>query len=508
MDLKRAVAAARFFFSRSDGMASRLQMRGAGWRRSWVMGWRRWCAACDLRGRVRARNIADNEPASCKGLIEVKGDVFIRNARVWPSVEADVQEGAGILIQGGKIVRVGVFEARAGEVIDAGGRLVMPGLVQTHVHLCQAIMRGVAEDRNLLSWLRERIWPLEAAHDEETIRASARLACAEMIRGGTTAFMSFETVRYTGAAMEAVRESGLMGVVSHCLMDESGGYPPLAVPVEQALNYCDGLLGCFREEERVRLAIAPRFALSSTAENLRAAAEFARERGLLIHTHAAEQVEEVQMVRERTGLPNVEYLHSLGISGPDVCLTHCVHTEEHERRLLAETDTRVLHCPSANLKLGSGVAPIPEYLDAGLTVSLGADGAPCNNRLDGFMEMRLAGLIQKPRVGPERLKARDVVRMATENGARTLGWGDVMGRLEEGRLANLIIVDTSGWHVIPSSDPAANVVYACGADDVWLTMAAGKVLYRDGHLTGVDEEELRDDVRRQRRRLLEKAGLG
>ena len=434
-------------------------------------------------------------------------DLLIRNARVWPSAFDKVIEDGSVLVRNGRIARVGRFRARAETVVDADGCLVMPGLVQGHVHLCQTLFRGGAEDMPLLPWLTEYIWMLEAAHDEASIRASAQLACAELIRGGTTAFLSMETVRHTGETFRAVEESGLMGVISHCLMDESGGYAPLAVDIEDSLAECELLLNQWREHENLRLAVAPRFALSCTPENMRRAAEYARDRGLLLHTHASEQVQEVEIVRKRTGMFNVEFLHSVGLSGPDVCLAHCVHTEPHERHLLRETDTRVLHCPSANLKLGSGIAPVPEYLQSKVTVAIGADGAPCNNRLDLFLEMREAGLLQKIRRGPEALPAREIVRMATEGGARALGWGDQMGTLEEGKRANLILVEQDGVHVLPSEDPAANVVYANEASDVVMTIVNGKILFEDGSFTTIDMEKLTADVKKQRKKVFARAGL-
>lgn len=432
---------------------------------------------------------------------------WIRNATIWPSAGAPVITKGSLLIEDGRIRDVGRFRARAEVVIDAGGALIMPGLVQTHVHLCQTLFRGMAENRTLLPWLRERIWPLEAAHDAETLRVSARLACAEMIRGGTTAFLSMETVAGTQAVFEAVEETRMMGVISHCLMDESGGYPPLARPVEDALAECDVLLDRWGGHDRLRLAVAPRFALSCTAESLREAAVYARARGLLLHTHAAEQKQEIEAVERRTGYRNIEYLRRVGLSGPDVALAHGVHLLPEEIEQLAAAGTRVLHCPSANCKLGSGTAPVPEMLAAGVRVSLGADGAACNNRLDAFTEMRMAAQLQNLRLGPGALEATTVVRMATEDGADTLGWGREMGRLEPGWRANLILVDHHALHALPDVDVPAAVVYACGASDVVMTLINGEIVFEEGRLTTIDEERLADDVERAAKRILSRAEL-
>ena len=433
--------------------------------------------------------------------------VLIRHARLWPAPDRPAIEDGAVLVEDGRIARVGRFHARADVVLDAGGALLMPGLIQTHVHACQTLFRGLAEDLALLPWLQRYLWPLEAAHDETSLRVSADLACAEMIRGGTTSFLSFETVRHTAAVLAAVEASGLSGIVSHTLMDDPASFRPLVVPLDEALEECDRLRRAVAGQDRIGLAVAPRFALSCTAGGMREAAAYARAHGLLIHTHASEQREEVEAVRRRTGMANIEYLHALGLSGPDVCLAHCVHPEPREVDLLADTDTRVLHCPSANQKLGSGIAPIVDYLEAGITVSLGADGAPCNNRMDAFQEMRAAALLQKLHRGPGAFPARDAVRLATLNGARTLGREAETGSLEPGKWADLILVNTQHAHALPSEDPATTIVYACSAADVELTMVRGRVLYENGTLTTIDEEALRARAWRERGRLLARAGL-
>lgn len=434
--------------------------------------------------------------------------ILIQNVDLWPAPDAPLQRGAAIRVEDGRIAAAGPgADNGSGPAVEGGGCLCMPGLIQGHVHLCQTLFRGIGEDLALLPWLRRYIWPMEAHHDPSSIRASALLSVAEMLRTGTTAFMSMETIHHTGTACEAVAESGIMGILGHCLMDDTGGYPPLAVPIDDSLAQLDALRHAWSGHDRIRIGVAPRFALSCAPDNLRAAAGYARAHGLMLHTHSSEQRDEVDLVRERTGMENIQYLHSVGLTGPDVGLAHCVHTNDRERAVMQETDTRVLHCPSANLKLGSGVAPIPEYLALGLAVSLGADGAPCNNRLDGFLEMREAGLIQKPRIGPEQFPAADVVDIATRLGARALNWEDEMGTLEVGKRANLILVSRDSLHVVPSDDPATNLVYSNLGSDVRLTMVNGEILYRDGELLTIDEEKLKAEAREERIKLEKRAGL-
>ncbi|MCB1069155.1 MAG: amidohydrolase family protein [Verrucomicrobia bacterium] len=435
-------------------------------------------------------------------------DLLIYNGLVWPSADDQPIPDGSVLIQDGRIAKVGRFKARAKTMIDADGCLVMPGLIQGHIHFCQTLFKGCAEDLQLLPWLKKYIWPLEAAHDPDSLHASALLTAAELIKGGTTAFLSIETVRHTEAVFRAVDQAGLMGAIGHCLMDETGGYRPLSVSNEDALAECDVLLDHWGDHARLKLAVAPRFALSCSEANMREASGYARDRGLLLHTHASEQVEEVNLVREITGMDNIDYLNTVGLTGPDVGLAHCVHTTDAERALLKESESHVLHCPSANMKLGSGIAPIREYLDLGIRVAIGADGAPCNNRLDQLMEMREAGMLQKVRLGAEHgITAQEVVRMATLGGAKLLGWEQEMGSLTPGKRANLILVDQSDWPVLPSSDPATNVVYGNCSRDVVMTMVDGEILYENGELTRIDEEALRATVRKQRKLLFERAGI-
>ena len=328
-----------------------------------------------------------------------------------------------------------------------------------------------------------------------------------MLRGGVTAFLSMETTRHTGAAFAAAEQSGIMGAIGQCLMDETGNYPPLAVPLDDALADCDLLREKLRGNDRLALAIAPRFALSCAPELLREAAAYAREHHLRLHTHAAEQEQEVRLVRKLTGRGNIEFLHDVGLTGPDVAIAHCVHTTREEREILAATQTSVLHCPTANLKLGSGIAPIPDLLARGINVALGSDGAACNNRLDLFQEMRLAALLQKGLHGPEAMPAATVFRMATVGGARALGWEKEMGTLAEGKRANLIIVNPDKLHVVPSTQTAANLVFAHEPGDVELTMVNGEILYRDGACTRLDLAQVRALARAERAKLLRRAGL-
>ena len=239
---------------------------------------------------------------------------------------------------------------------------------------------------------------------------------------------------------------------------------------------------------------------------MKGAAELARKRGCLRHTHSSENPGEIEAVREATGKYNVLALADLGFTGSDVVLAHCVWLTSDEQRVLRESKTRVAHCPSANLKLASGVAKIPELLEQGIALSIGADGAPCNNRMSAFTEMRLCALLQKPRAGAQALSAERVVRMATIDGARALGIDKDVGSIEVGKKADVVVVDTSGPHMRPRTDPFTTLVYAAEARDVRHVFVEGDWLVRDGALVRWEIDEVVEDAERAVDDVLARAG--
>src|SRR5215813_8666993 len=369
-----------------------------------------------------------------------------------------------LLISDGRIAEIKeAIEPEADEIIDATGCAVLPGFVQTHIHLCQTLFRGTADDLSLIDWLRKRVWPLEAAHTAESIRASAQLAIAELIKGGTTSALTMETVRHTEDVLRVVEETGFRATVGKCMMDKGDDLPPelheqTRASIDESLRLIDEWHS--KADGRIRCCFAPRFAVSCTRELLAEVANLARERGVMIHTHASENKSECEMVERETGMRNVDYLSWLGIADKHVVLAHCIHLDKREMKTLARTKTNVAHCPSSNLKLGSGIAPIAEMLERGISVSLGADGAPCNNRLDIFTEMRTAALLQKALHGPEVLPANRALQLATIDGARALGLVDEIGSLEVGKRADVIVVDLNNLHAVPETDVVSSLVYS------------------------------------------------
>jgi len=259
---------------------------------------------------------------------------------------------------------------------------------------------------------------------------------------------------------------------------------------------------------RLRFCFAPRFVPSCTGPLLRAVSDLAERAGAVIHTHAAETPVELELVKRATGHDEIAYLDSVGIAGRHTALAHCVWADGDAIGRLARAGTNVVHCPSSNLKLGSGIAPIPEMLAAGCHVALGADGAPCNNRLDGFEEMRLAALIQKPRLGPEALPAARVLELATLGGARALGLESEIGSIESGKRADLIAVDLAGPHAQPDgADLVSRLVYSARAADVRHVVVDGRIVVQGGRLKSADLDEIRVEANAATRRLRRAVGL-
>src|SRR2546423_343496 len=421
--------------------------------------------------------------------------ILIRNGTIVTMDEKNSIVRGDVLIRDGHISEVsGAINADADDTIDAHGCAVLPGFVQTHIHLCQTLFRGAADDLALIDWLKKRVWPMEAAHTTDSVRASAQLGIAELIKGGTTCALTMETVRHTEEVLRVVEETGFRATVGKCMMDKGDD-----VPSQLHENTRDSIDESVRLIEkwdgaaggRIRCCFAPRFAISCTHELLSEVSQLAKKHGVMIHTHASENKSECEIVERETGKRNVAYLDSLGISGPHVVLAHCVHLATEEMESLAQTKTNVALCPSSNLKLGSGLARVAEMLARQIPVSLGADGAACNNRLDMFTEMRTAALLQKLAHGPEILPAARVLRMATIDGARALGLEREIGSLEAGKRADVIVVDLTRPHASPRrEDIVSTLVYSAQASDVRATIIDGRVLMRDGELTTLNEESV------------------
>lgn len=426
-----------------------------------------------------------------------------------------VVAGGGILVNGNVIESVldrKQLEALRdfhGETVEAGNLVALPGFVQTHIHLCQTLFRGLADDLELLDWLKLRIMPFEAAHSASSMRVSAMLGLAELIRSGTTTIMDMGSMNHEEEVIRAVDESGMRAFVGKAMMDLNDLHPPLRESTRDALastlRYAEYAHGS--ADGRIKYAVAPRYILSCTDGLLKEAYEMTKNfPGMLFHTHASENRNEIAAVRRRCNMDNIEYFGELDILHDNTCLAHCIWVTEKEEQLMKERRVKVLHCPSSNLKLGSGVARIPGFLGGGITVSLGADGAPCNNRLDMFEEMRLAALLQKPVHGPTSMPASTVLEMATLGGAQTLGLAAEIGSLEAGKKADMILLDLSRpWTPVEAkseSDLYSSIVYSCTPENVHSVMIDGRWVYRNYAHTTLNEQSTTQQAKSELRALL------
>src|SRR2546421_1514638 len=437
--------------------------------------------------------------------------ILIRNGTIVTMDQNNSIVRGDLLIRDGRIAEVGAASnPDVDEAIEATGCAILPGFVQTHIHLCQTLFRGAADDLALIDWLKKRVWPMEAAHTRASIRASAQLGIAELIKGGTTCALTMETVRHTEEVLRVVEETGFRATVGKCMMDKGDEVPSelhenSRASIDESLALIEKWHG--RANGRVRCCLAPRFAISCTRELLSEVSQLAKQQGVMIHTHASENKSECEIVERETGKRNVAYLDGLGISGAHVVLAHCIHLAAEEMETLTLTKTNVTHCPSSNLKLGSGLARVAEMLARKIPVSLGADGAACNNRLDMFTEMRTAALLQKLAHGPEVLSAAQVLRMATIDGARALGLENEIGSLEVGKRSDVIVVDLNQLHSSPKQDVISSLVYSAQPADVRVTIIDGRVVMRDGKLSALNEGDVIVDANREASLLAQRAGL-
>ncbi|HET6583380.1 MAG TPA: amidohydrolase family protein, partial [Nannocystaceae bacterium] len=353
---------------------------------------------------------------------------------------------ADLRIEAGRIAAIGPgLPTDGATIVDASGLHVLPGFVQGHVHLGQALLRGLAEGRNLLEWLRERIWPLEAAHDDDSAYWSGMLGAADCMLSGTTTIQDIGIVRPMDAIFRAIDDSGLRAVAGKCLMDSGTGVPGgLAESTDAALAEVRALHSRWHgaADGRIEHVLCPRFILSCSRRLWEGVVTLASELDLPVHTHLLEHANEEDEVRALLGNGQLEVLDALGVLDTRLSIAHGVQFAAHHRDVLRGRPLAVIHCPSANLKLGSGIADLG-FLAAtpGVALGIGCDGAPCNNDMDVLEEMRLAALLQGWKQGPGRMGADAVLALATIEGARALGLEQRIGSLEPGKAADLVVLD-------------------------------------------------------------------
>lgn len=435
-------------------------------------------------------------------------DMMIRNGKVLTMApdNAVIERGA-VAVSGDRIVEIGPEDVldsqyQASKVIDACGGIIMPGLINVHTHAAMTCFRGLADDLPLMSWLEEHIFPAEAKLTPDIVYKGTLLACAEMILSGTTTFC--DMYLYEDAVARAVKRAGMRAVVGEVLYDFSS---PNYGPIEEGFKYTEALIDKWRDDPLIAIAVEPHSPYLCSPDLLRQAKAIADRNGALMVIHVSESEQEVAQVRGKYDKTPVEHLAETGILSPNLVADHCVALTQKDISLLKDFDVKVAHNPESNMKLASGIAPVPELLANGIIVGIGTDGCASNNNLDLFQEMDTVAKLHKVHTSdPTVMDARTVVRMATIDGARVLGLEDHIGSLEPGKKADIIIIDTRRPHLVPMYNVYSHLVYAVSGHDVVTSIVNGQVLMENRVLATLDVDNVMEDVNRIAQSIVLKAG--
>ncbi|KAF0152780.1 MAG: Cytosine deaminase-like protein [Ignavibacteria bacterium] len=425
-------------------------------------------------------------------------DVFVNHA---------VEISNGVIT---KIEPVQNFVLSEYEVLNYQNYVLIPGFVQTHIHLCQTLFRGFADDLELLDWLQKRIFPFENSHNKNSLRISVQLGINDLLAGGTTTLLDMGTLRHQEVIFEELIYSGMRAFAGNCMIDQNNLFSTFSETTDWNLkasydwaksfhNLCSG---------KIKYGFAPRFVLSCSEKLLKETKEMMKDfPGSVLHTHSSENKNEVETVRDLTGKENVEYFDSIGLLDDHTVLAHCIHLNENEIKSLKNNKVKISHCPSSNLKLGSGVANVPRFIKEGISVSLGADGAPCNNSLSAFTEMRHAGLIQKPIYGPTAMDALTVFRLATMEGAKALHLEKEVGSIEVGKKADFVLLDLDkADQPIQMNEQSiySSIVYSATKENVKAVFVDGELKVESGKSVIYDEQKLTANGKNQFEELLKR----
>ena len=423
--------------------------------------------------------------------------ILIKNGYVITMDGPPIKDGF-VLIEDNKITYVGKESQQAEQVIDAKGCVVMPGLVNAHNHAGMTLFRGYADDLPLKEWLEEHIWPAEAQLTGEDVYYGTKLACLEMIRSGTTAFA--DMYFFMDQAARAVEESGIRASLSYGmieLFDAEKGSAELAEGSRFASKWNNAADG------RITTMYGPHAPNTCSREFLNKVNTLAEADNTGLHIHILETKAELLEMKEKYSMCSIHLLDEMGFLGPDVLAAHCVWLSPGDMDILAERGTNIVHCPVSNMKLASGIAPVPELLSRGANVALGTDGCASNNSLDMFGEMKTAALLHKVNsTDPTALPAHQVLKMATVNGAKALKIP--AGQLKPGMLADIIIVDMQKPHLLPNHDLESHLVYAARGSDVRTTIVDGKVLMEDGVIVSMNQEKVMEQAADSAARLIQR----
>ena len=414
--------------------------------------------------------------------------ILIKNAFIL-SPNTNFEDRQSILIKDDIISEIApqIDEENVDKIIDATGKILLPGFINTHTHLSMTLFRGLADDLSLDSWLNDHIWPMEANLNGDYCYIGALLGAVELIKSGTTTFS--DMYFYMEDVARAVDEAGIRAVLSYGMID-FGDAEKRENEIKENLslfNACNGMA-----DGRIKVFFGPHSPYTASEELLVKVRELADEYGMGIHIHVSETEKEINDSLEERGIRPFEYLDKIGLLGPDVVAAHCVWLSDEEIEIIKKNNVKISHNPCSNMKLASGIAPVSKLIENGICVSIGTDGASSNNNLDLIEELKTASLLQKvSTLDPKVLNSDESIAMGTIKGAEALGLDDEIGSIEVGKKADIILIDTNSANMVPdSSSLSSNVIYSANGSNVDTTICNGKILMENKKLTVLDEDEI------------------
>jgi len=419
-----------------------------------------------------------------------KADILVHNGTILTmDSQNNIIHNGMVAISGSTISYIGKDKKnsiKAKKDLDTQGGLILPGLINSHTHAAMSLFRGLADDLPLMEWLHNYIFPVEGKMDADFVRVGTLLACAEMILSGTTTFC--DMYLFEDEVARAAKEVGMRSVVGEVIYDfPSPNYGTL----EKGFIYTEALIERWEQDPLINIAVEPHSLFTCGEELLRKANDLALKRGVPLILHLAETKEEVYEIEKRFRKRPVQHLKDLGLLGSHLIVDHCVHINKSEMELLAENNVCIVHNPESNMKLASGIAPVPDMIAKGITVGLGTDGCASNNNLDLFGEMDMAAKLHKVNnLDPTVMNAQTLVEMATIDGAKVLGLEKITGSLEVGKRADLIVIDTNKPHLVPMYNPYSHLVYAASGHDVTHSIIDGNIVMEDRRLLTLDVEDI------------------
>ena len=427
--------------------------------------------------------------------------ILIKNAFILNPNDSE-EKKQSLLIENDIISEISddIDESNVDKIIDAEGKILLPGFINTHTHLSMTLFRGLADDLSLDSWLNDHIWPMEANLNGDYCYIGALLGAVELIKSGTTTFS--DMYFYMEDVARAVDEAGIRAVLSYGMIDFGDAEKRQAEIKENMTLFenCNGMA-----DGRIKVFFGPHSPYTASEELLVKVRQLADEYNMGIHIHVSETQKEIDDITAEKGLRPFEYLDKIGFLGPDVVAAHSVWLSDEEIEIIRKNGVKVSHNPCSNMKLASGIAPVSKLIENGVCVSIGTDGASSNNNLDLIEELKTASLLQKvSTLDPNVLNSREAIAMGTIKGAEALGLSDEIGSIEVGKKADIILIDTNSANMVPdSSTLTSNIIYSANGSNVDTTICNGRILMENKKLTVLDEQEIYDRARQAIKNLKE-----